>query len=628
MSGAVESSHVRLLQRLLPPAVERMPETSGPPDRIFHIDVDFSHGGTWSGIRRLVASAYLELLEHGHADLLERYAYELHRVLPEFRDRIVLKHACLTDTAQGSERTRNFPLDRAYRLVHGLVGLLLQWKRLLGAGQRWTVVIENFERAQHLGMRFVTELTRRGARANDFDVLLDTSLDTATIESKTHGICCTTIDTTLASLGLIPLVQPTLNDTEREEIEDRLQGNDILDWEDYYPALLTYYTARGESLACAKIAIRALCICNHYGYYYESASFADVVLPHFDAIVDDSEESLWNYVGNIFQGLVTTGEEDRALTLVLTLAEPRLTRPEMRARMHYLLSMSYLRYNKSPDLAKSEEHILKAAAAIQTAHGQIDPADYVFLKVFIDNGIAFLRVRQGRQSEALALCQEGYALLTRELGDDRHTLHRSVLQYNTAQVYVMLNHTDEAMEHYRKSIDMDPYYSEYYNEIGNILQRLERFDEANTMYDLAIGYSAPYPEVHYNKGICHIGLGMRDEALACFEYSLELNPAQPDVHMIRAELHEAEDRLADSLADYAAAIALSPDAIPARVNRAVLRFNEGLYDLALADMDHVIAIDSGEPSHYLNRAEIHKAMAQRELCQRDLATARAFEAAA
>lgn len=628
MTGVVESSTTRPLLRLLPATDRGTILHSTAPDRLFHLDVDFSHDGTWSGIRRLVATAYLELLEQGHTDLLERHAYELHRVLPEFRDRIVLKHACLTDTAHGSERTRNFPLDRAYRLVHGLVGLLLHWKRLLGTGQRWTVVIDNFDRAQHLGTRFIAELARRGARADDFEILIDTALDNAAAAARTPGMRCAPGHATLASLGLASLKSPMLDDEAREAIERRLRGNDILDWEDHYPALLAYHAARNDTLACAEIAIRALCICNHYGYYHESASFADTVLPHFDAIVDGEEESLWDYMGNIFQGLVTTGAEDRALALVLELAEPRLTRPEMRARMHYLLSMAYLRYNKSPDLEKAEEHIAKAASAIQAAQGKIDPADYVFLKVFIDNGIAFLRVRQGRQAEALSLCQEGYALLTRELGEDRHTLHRSVLQYNTAQVYVMLNHAEEAMTHYRKSIEMDPYYSEYYNEVGNILQRLERFEEANAMYDLAIEYSAPYPEVHYNKAICHIGLDMHDDALACFGYSLELNPAQPDIHMVRAELYEAEDRLADAMADYDAAIALSPDAIPARVNRAVLHFNDGRYDLALADMDHVIAIDGSEPSHYLNRAEIHKAMAQRELCQRDLAAAEAFEAAA
>ena len=140
MTGEVESSRAQALLRLLPAAgIQSQPEAAADkaPDRVFQIDADFSHDGAWSGVRRLVAHAYLELLANGDTALLERHAYELHRVLPEYRDRIVLKHVCLTDTAHGSERTRNFPLDRAYRLVHGLVGMLLQWKRTLGAGEHW-----------------------------------------------------------------------------------------------------------------------------------------------------------------------------------------------------------------------------------------------------------------------------------------------------------------------------------------------------------------------------------------------------------------------------------------------------------------------------------------------------------
>ncbi len=631
MTGAVASSHPSTLQRLLP-AIDHRPRapllSAADADRLFHIDADFARDGAWSGVRRLVAQAFVELHEHGHAALVERHHYELHRVLPEYRDRIVLQHACLTDTAHGSERTRNFPLDRAYRLVHGLVGMLLEWKRLLGAGQRWVLVVDNVDRAQHLAMRFIAELARRGATTDAFEILIDSALDPAAFAARAPGMRIESAGIGLDALGLAPLPAPTLDDDARTALERRLQGNDILDWEEHYPVLLAYHLARGDGLKSAAIALRALCICNHYGYYHESASFADTVLPHFDAIVGDDENARWNYIGNVFQGLVTTGAEDRALELVLTLAEPRITRPDIRARMHYLLSMGYLRYTRSPNLAKAEVHILAASDAIQKARASMAPEDFHFLKVFIDNGLAFLRVRQGRQAEALSLCQSGYDLLTRELGEARHMLHRSVLQYNTAQVHVMLGRSDEAMEHYRKSIEMDPYYSEYYNEVGNILQRQDRFEEANAMYDRAIEYSAPYPEVHFNKGVCHIGLGQHEDALSCFLTSLELNPAQPDLYLVRAELHEAEERIDDALADYDAAIALAPDLVPARVNRAVLHYGAGRYAEALADMDHVIALAPGEADHYLNRAEIHKAMAQRELYQRDLAAAEACALAA
>ena len=623
MTGTVAASRPSQLQRLLPVSDHRPRAplaSAADADRLFHIDVDFAHDGAWSGVRRLVAQAFDELHAQGHAARIERHNYELHRVLPEYRDRIVLRHACLTDTAHGSERTRNFPLDRAYRLVHGLVEMLLTWKRLSGAGRRWVVVVDNVDRAQHLAMRFIAELARRGAADDAFEILVDAA--------RVPGMRLEAAGIGLDALGLAPLPAPTLDEAAREALEQRLQGNDILDWEEHYPALLAYRRARGDALESARIALRALCICNHYGYYHESASFADTVMPHFDAIVGDDEDSRWNFIGNVFQGLVTTGAEDRALALVLEHAEPYLRREDLRARMHYLLSMAYLRYTRAPNLAKAEEHILAAAESIQAARDALPAADFHFLKVFIDNGIAFLRVRQGRQAEALALCQSGYAVLTETLGEDKHMLHRSVLQYNTAQVYVMLGRSEEALEHYRKSIEMDPYYSEYYNEVGNILQRQERYEEAMALYDRAIEYSAPYPEVQFNKGVCLLALGRNDEARECFARSLELNPAQPDVYLVRAELHEAEGDADAALADYDTAIALAPESVPARVNRAVLHYSAGRFTDALADMDRVIALAPGEADHYLNRAEIHKAMAQRELYQRDLDAAQACAVAA
>lgn len=487
-------------------------------------------------------------------------------------------------------------------------------------------MVEGFGETQHLGRRFFAELARRGAPGIGVLVDADTQAQAQATSAARLGFDDSGL--TLEALGLSPLPPPRPDADELAAIHDALRANRISNWEDHYPTLLAHYRRTGDTIEAARVALRALCINNHYGYYHESSSFIDSVLPHFDALMGDDQINRWDYIGNFYTGLATTGREEEALRIVLERAEPHIVLSEYRAKMHYLLSMTYLRYLKTPDLPRAEHHILAAMDAIDAAEDEAKREDYVFLKVFIGNGLAFLRVRQGRHEEALSLCQSGYDLLTRELGEERHMLHRSVLQYNTAQVYAMLGRGDEAMDYYHKAIEMDPHYSEYYNEIGNILQRGERFEEAARMYDMAVEYSAPYPEVHFNKGMCALNLGMTDEAIACFDASLELNPLQPDVHALRAELREEAGDREGALRDYDNAIALAPDLLPARVNRAVLHFEAGRHDLALADMDRVIALDPAEASHYLNRAEIHKAMAQRELYQRDLAAAEACEAAA
>ena len=51
---------------------------------------------------------------------------------------------------------------------------------------------------------------------------------------------------------------------------------------------------------------------------------------------------------------------------------------------------------------------------------------------------------------------------------------------------MMLGCFDEALECYANAIRMDPYYSEYHAETGDILQQLDRHGEAIQAYEKAV----------------------------------------------------------------------------------------------------------------------------------------------
>jgi tetratricopeptide (TPR) repeat protein len=604
-------------------------ESEAPnPARVIAVNADFARRGVWAGVEDLVEQAYLDLSASGRRDILDPHNYELHLTLLKHRGDIPLAHASLTDTARGAEKTRNFPLDRAYRIVHGLVGLILQWRDACPEPGIWTILVGNFDDSQHLARCFFVELARRAAPRGDIVVLAETdSVPPGAALDLYRSAPVALGAETRQALKALETAGPPLSAEEIEKLEHLIGTGGFETMEEHYPKMLAHYRRTDADLPAALIALKALCLYNHFGYYHESGSFADTVLPHFEALVAD-EDARWNYIGNIFQGLVMIDRQEEALRVIETLAEPHLTRPDLRAKMSYLLSMIFLRYSSTPDLRLAEKHILAAVDYIDAAEAGMDPDDFHFMKVFIDNGLAFLRVRQGRKAEALHLCQTGYERLTTALGEARHRLHRSVLQYNMAQVYVALDQPEAALEHYAKSIEMDPYYSEYYNESGNILQREGRYEEALDAYEFAIRYSAPYPEVFFNKAVCQTHLGQWEAALASFATSLELEPRQPEAYLLRAEVYGVLDRDGEALADLDAVIAADDRAVTARVNRAVLHFNDERFDLALADMDQVIALDGGDPEHYENRAEIHKAMGRAELYGDDLRQAGELRVAA
>ena len=590
--------------------------------RIFVLDVRFAQGGAWAGVETLFDTAYQEVTAAGRQDLIDCHSYELHMVLKQRRDVIPLHYASLTDLASGVEKTRNFPLDRAYRIVHGLVDLMLSWRMLDLGALHWTIVARRADAAQHLASRFLNELARRGATAG-IRVVAETPRGFAWLD---EGGAATGV--WLEAAISTPLVEhdPIAGATLLAKHPDLLASMALV--EEHHPILIAYYEACGDSLAGARVALQTLCLFNHFGFYYESGSFADTVTPHFDALVGADEDARWNYLGNIFQGLVMIGRQADARQLIETHAVPVLTRPDLRARMHYLLAMVHLRYADQVDLDLAEIHILAAREAITVASATFDAADYVFLSVFIDNGLAFLRVRQKRTREAVTLCQAGYELITSALGGDAHRLHRSVLQYNTAQVYAAIGDSTSALYHYDYAIAMDPNYSEYYNESANLLLKQDRHEEALVRYRSAAAVSPPYPELFHNIGVCHARLDDWPAARVAFDRCLDLNPQQPSVLLMRAEVLDALGDEEAALTDLDQALFLEPTIIAARVNRAVTRFRRGEFILALSDMDEVIASDPVQPDHFENRAEVYRALGYATLLAADLQRAEVLRLAA
>lgn len=606
------------LYQILPTAMTVQPAPSGPG---FQLDASFAHQGVWAGVSDLVELAYQHFAAQGRHDILDQHNYVLHMLLPRRRADIPLKYACLTDTATNTEKTRNYSLDRAYRLIHGAVTLIAQWRAAVAPTAALTVVVHRFDQAGHLARRFFYELGRRLTQAGKLSLYVDS--DRAP-EAGVKGV-------RLAPLGAaieVPLAIPGPATGDAMLSFAALEHADMSDWERHYVPLLRHYQARQDGLMAARVAMRALCVHNHFGYYHEAASFVDTVLPYLDQMVEDDQSARWNYVGNIFQSLVTTGREQAALAAVEQHAAPQLTQTVLQAKMHYLLAMVHLRYLRQQDVPLAQHHIDQALQALQEARGQMPANEHAFLSVFINNGLAFVRVRQGRPDEALALCQNGFDFLTGQLGQDVHRLHRSVLLYNSAQVLSALGKQEEALDYYRQAMGMDPYYSEYYNESGNILQRLERYEEALALYDKAILYSAPYAEVYFNKGNCHAQLDQWDAALACLAYSLELNPDQAEAYLLQAEILDLQERPDEALANYGAVIALNGDHVAARVNRAVIHYGHGRYAEALDDMNHVVALEPAVASHYENRSAIYQAMNQPHLQSRDLDAVRQYGEAA
>lgn len=561
------------------------------------LSCDFDEGGVWAGIREMCLELLPQIQERA-PHLVLKHGYELVNVVPTLRGKIEVRHP-LTETVPMNEQVRNYPIDRAFRVVHGLVDLLEEWHRYSGAG-RWVIACDNYDKAGAMVTRFFTELMRRRAQQLQLTLLIATAptAGEVALERFEPELGKVTVSLSLPVEEPAPL-EPKEAARMAQELETRA-GKDAAAIETHLPQLISYNLQAGHDKLAQKWQAVALGINNHHGFYEDALRYAGPVLKHLDSLSNDDEKTRWNLVGNLFGCYVAIRDTAHAYQVIVDEALNKIKQIEYRVRVYYVMGMLHARYLPEPDLTKAAEYLETGLEGIKQC--ELDPADKAFFTAFTMNGLAFVRHRQKRPEEAVELCRAASELLDRHLLPDQHRLHRSVLQYNIAQVYTFTNRLPEAIKYYSAAIEMDPNYSEYYNERGSAHFKLGDLNKALENYRKAIELSPPYPEVLTNLGQCLQALDQVEEAFAAYSTSLDLTPAQSLALVGRAQALEMMGHPAEALSDYSASLALDPNQPLVLSNRAVLHYEMGEVETALTDLNQAILLSPATADLYQNRA--------------------------
>jgi tetratricopeptide (TPR) repeat protein len=553
-------------------------------------------GGAWAGASDLFRQL-LAAIDDTAPELVRAHSYGLALTIPELRRRFPLRNASLTDASPVKERVRSYPVDRAYRIVHGLIDLLAEW--LPRQERRLLLVCDALDHAGALGGRFFRELVRRR--------LAQLPLDLVLVVEPGQG------EATARSMPLDEIAIEKLAITAEETVDrlallrriEELEGLAAVEparSESSLPQLIHLCMVTGQPQRALHWRSVILVIYNHYGFYEDALTFGEPLVPHIDEIAHGRENAFtrWQVVSGLFNALVAVGRAEDAYRLVHDEALLKIDAPNDLVSIYYTMAMLHCRFLPHRDLAKAEEYLEKSLDMVERT--TLSDNEKHYLAVFALNGVAFIRHLQGRVDEAARLCREGFERLNRHLTDEEYRLHRSVLLYNIAQVHTSTRNFDEALAYYTQVMEIDPRYSEYYNDRGSVYLKMGRFDDAIADYEKAITLSEPYHEVHTNLGQAWSLAGDPARAVAAYSRALDLAPRQFLARLGRAQVYEALGRNADALADYTAALALDPSDALVWANRAVLHYENGRLTDALADLDQAIRLAPSVADLYANRA--------------------------
>lgn len=592
----VEASSGMARQRLLDDLLAA-PARQGA--RTWRLDCDFHQAGLWSGVNELFRSQMRDL-QAQRPDLVHRHDYELVNLLPEVRRSIEVRNPTLTDTAADEEKVRNYPADRAFRIVQGLIDLLAAWKEEL-PDEPWVLALDGFDGVSHIGRRFFGELARRRARQMRLTLIVAVSpgkLDFARSQFRPELLG----PEIRVELPADPpdVLAPEEAGRAAQVLEEQVSG-DRIETDLHLPQLIRLWRLAGHERKVLRWRLWALEVYNTLGFYEDALVYGEGLLAAARQDAPDHEEAHWGIFVKLFMSLVALQRTEEAHQLAADLLS-RPMEPGKRGRLCYLMAMLWGRYFQQRDLARGEDFLEEGLRLLREAN--LPGEELHFQTVFNRNGLAMIRTFQGRFQEALELCRSGYEQLEAHLTQDRHRLHRSVLLYNMARVYTFVGASDQAIEHFTAAIEMDPHYSEYYNERGSVYLKTGQLEAALADYRQAIELSPPYYEVYTNLGHCHRLLGNAGEAVGAYSISLDLSPEQPVALLGRAQAHEAGGDNEQALADYDATLRLRPDQWQARAARAVLLYEAGRLQESLDDLNRAIELFPEEAELYSNRAVV------------------------
>ncbi len=132
--------------------------------------------------------------------------------------------------------------------------------------------------------------------------------------------------------------------------------------------------------------------------------------------------------------------------------------------------------------------------------------------------LAARQVRFWRNSEELF----GHAVrVTR----DNYLAHNNLGYYLNGQ-----GRTAEAVEHYRRALQIKPTYEDALNNLGYALAAQRQFAEAISLYEAALRSRPKHIEVHNNLGNALSEVGRIDEAIQHYSFVLQQKPGHADAH--------------------------------------------------------------------------------------------------
>ncbi|MBX3178852.1 MAG: tetratricopeptide repeat protein [Candidatus Hydrogenedentes bacterium] len=178
---------------------------------------------------------------------------------------------------------------------------------------------------------------------------------------------------------------------------------------------------------------------------------------------------------------------------------------------------------------------------------------------------------------------------------------------------------EEAVAYYRRALELDPDNFEANSELGEMLQKMDRFAEAAPYLEKAVSLPARNTprdgELSLNLGNNYYWQGRYEEAIPLFQKALELDATMEPAHHGLAGCYLELKRPLDAIPHCEKALELRPESFEARYNWGQALLQLGEVEAAMVQYAEAARLEPSLPSaeykagtYYYERGEMEKAI--------------------
>ena len=150
--------------------------------------------------------------------------------------------------------------------------------------------------------------------------------------------------------------------------------------------------------------------------------------------------------------------------------------------------------------------------------------------------------------------------------------------------------TEEAIDHYNKSIQLNPYYVNTYYSRGITYDKLGQYQMAINDFSNAISLKSDYADAYNARGAIFLKFGQYQQAIEDFNRAIQLNPTDIRGYNNRGILYTNLGQPQMAIKDFSTAISLKDDYANAYNNRAFVYLNQGNIELGCYDAQKACAL--------------------------------------